>query len=345
MKRSNGLRVAWTVGAITLATFGTLGTLQAFQSTPATTGTTTTQAPPGTQAGRTQAPLDRGSRVLLGSTTLYVLGDASELVQGCYLPCACPLSLAPEFRGTFALARVISPDPAFEAYRIDDVNWLASLSNDLHITGSGDYRVSTSGNVQELVLDLRIDSGPLTRYDSGLVPGGNGGRTPTLDLSINANDLVCFDTVLSIDARPATQSAVSYGIGEGSLAAEGCFDPCSCPVSLQPLRGTYGLLPLGTVAGFDEFAVLNMELGVGAFVDLDPLPTTPIAHGAGIYRLATDGSGTQQMVLGLGVLGSGATRFDSGLVPGGGLPVIEISVARNGFYCLDQVFGLVSAPR
>jgi hypothetical protein len=54
--------------------------------------------------------------------------------------------------------------------------------------------------VERLGLDLTVDGEPQTHYDSGLVPVG--AAFPRIDTSISINNLVCYDTLIHVDAWP-----------------------------------------------------------------------------------------------------------------------------------------------
>ena len=62
-------------------------------------------------------PLEEG-------TTLYRLGAASSLEEGCQAPCACPLLITDDVFGTFALTFHATDGKGQDHYRMHDVNWV-----------------------------------------------------------------------------------------------------------------------------------------------------------------------------------------------------------------------------
>lgn len=332
---------------IPIAMFATLPWVLGAQSATQTNKTTT------------QGVMSAKSSSLMQSTELasrrivYTLAEEANYVTGCFPPCMCPLKLAPNIRGTFELRRVISQDTSFRAFAIDNVNWLVTTASlpegdqELFITGSGQYRVSSSGGStqQELVLQLQVGDSEPAQFSSGIVPGGSMSGLPTIDVAINMNNLQCFDILIGVVAGPLAGSGVSpYGLTLDATRALGCVPPCLCPITLAGLSGDFGLVALTSPnPNFTEFAVVGIDWEIGPLPPAPPVFDGDPVRGAGIYRIANDASGNQEMLLNL-IQGNTAQRYESGLVSGASFPNINIAVALNDFFCFDEIFGVQAAP-
>ncbi len=296
-------------------------------------------------AGLALAAAALAQGTVLSST--YVLDRNSMLALGCVGGCACPIWLVPDFRGTFDLKKVTSPDPAFEQYAITSVNWLAGHANgEVRVVGSGTYKVgsSSTGPVQRLILDLRVGEAPVDSYDSGLIAGGTGGEFPTIDVPLALANPVCFGAFLHVSAGAAPLSAlVHYKLAAGTFQ-EGCLPPCMCPLMQEvPVTGTFDLVPIWRNPPSVEYGVVNLDWAIHSFPP--PLPAFIPVNGAGIYQLFGGWPGSpHRMLLDLEV-GGADEHYDSGLVRGSSMPIIPISLAMNGFFCYDRVFVILAVPR
>ncbi len=288
-------------------------------------------------------------------TPVYRLQEDASLVQGCFPPCLCPIQLGDDLRGTFELRPLPTANPLFRTFAVRQVNWLVRLGGvDQRVIGSGIYRVANLplGPLHELVLDLVIgdEHGAPVRFDSGLVPGGQRGRFPAIDIQIDANDLSCFDTLIHVRARsvPRTQ-LVPYELKASSSYQEGCLDPCLCPLYLErPVVGNFALVRIFEEANAVEFGVVELDWAILP-APPSPLPYFSPVSGSGIYRVegpfgpSPSIAGSQRMILDLDVEGT-PDRWDSGPVPGVSLPDISIDLAVNGFFCYDRIFAVRAAP-
>jgi hypothetical protein len=141
-------------------------------------------------------------------TTLYTLSPESTYIWGCFGLCKCPIFLASEFGGTFGLEPMPSDDLDFSVFAVTDVDWdLTFRGQEIPISGSGTYEVGTIDGepFHQLVLDLQFGDdpeAPIQTFDSGLVPGGESGEFPDIDISINEYDLQCLDTLIHVVAGP-----------------------------------------------------------------------------------------------------------------------------------------------
>jgi hypothetical protein len=130
----------------------------------------------------------------------YRLDEGSAYTSGCFGPCVCP-AISAAMRGTFLLTPAGS-DPLFTTYQVTEVRWSVALGEpDLHITGSGTYRIGGEFALQQqLSLDLLVGDQPARHFDSGLVTGS--APFPGISVTLSLNGEACFDTVLAVNAAP-----------------------------------------------------------------------------------------------------------------------------------------------
>jgi hypothetical protein len=147
------------------------------------------------------------------SSTIYALAATSDYEIGCFGPCACPVLIAAQVRGTFVLTPTYV-DPLFQHFAVTAVDW--KLSSGQLVRGSGTYKVGGEFAVQQqMVLDLAIGNGPPLRYDSGLQLGGG---SEDIRIRIQRHPGACFDTSFVIDARAVAREPASVPPG-GTLPA------------------------------------------------------------------------------------------------------------------------------
>jgi hypothetical protein len=276
------------------------------------------------------------------ASTIYRLNPDSNVQQGCFAPCMCPILLGSGVRGTFVLTPTGS-DGVFKTWAVSDVNWIAAFGDrELRVTGSGTYKIGGEfGMQQQLALDLKIGDDPVEHFDSGLVSGGE--RFPEISVAISMRGQVCFDTVFFVDASPVPPDQINpYALVPESTFQQGCFPPCECPLGVpEPISGTFALVDLRRDPLVTEFAVVNIDwLVVGA----PDAPGTPV-RGVGTYRLGGEVAVQQQLGVDLRVGDGDLTHFDSGREAGGGqFPRIDIVISANGLYCFDTVIDLHAFP-
>ncbi len=148
----------------------------------------------------------------------YELRDRSLYMDGCFgsgtRPCLCRIRVATSLEGTFGLSQAPSEEPAFDVYEITDVQWVATFGDEeIEITGSGLYKVGRAEGemTQRLTMDLEVGGAETAFFDSGLVPGGDAGFPPSIDIAIRMPDAECTNVVLNIVAGPAgVESAAAY---------------------------------------------------------------------------------------------------------------------------------------
>jgi hypothetical protein len=149
----------------------------------------------------------------------YMLGAASLYEEGCFGTCACAVKAEP-LAGRFGFVKL--RDTALETdWAVVDVRWLVRTSPytaalaGTPVTGNGVYVIHKDGTGQRLMLDLIENGVGPTRFDSGLVPGGqegpDGGPPRRLDISVAANGFACTDRVYAIHAKRRDAASVDLG--------------------------------------------------------------------------------------------------------------------------------------
>lgn len=137
---------------------------------------------------------------------VYRLGKGSQVQEGCFGPCMCPLRAAEDLRGALLLEPVPGPSASpFREYRVSWLLWRYGIGTGwTRVTGQGSYRVGGEVAIaQQLVLDLRVGDEPPQRYDSGLVPGGSDReRFPPITIELPRDGRACYDRVFTIVAAP-----------------------------------------------------------------------------------------------------------------------------------------------
>ncbi len=163
-------------------------------------------------------------------TFLYALQDASAYTEGCFgvpgqVPqCMCPILLAPAFSGTFGLTNVPDGDPLLNAFEITNVQWTATLGTTLSFTGSGLYEVGATPDgtpVHRMTLELLVNGeGPVV-FDSGLVPGGDSSNPPVIDIGIG-DGFGCPGRRMSLAAAPDTPNPADVAPpgGDGAVGIQ-----------------------------------------------------------------------------------------------------------------------------
>src|SRR5204863_3751845 len=147
------------------------------------------------------------------------------------------------------------------------------------VTGSGAYRIGGEFALQQqLSLDLQVGADKVQHFDSGLVTGP--APFPEIKATISVNGQKCFDTVFEVSASPVPLDQIRpYRLLEGSTFQRGCFGACDCAVGpLDPISGTFALVPLEPTPLSREFAVVNIRWRVAEASG--PVPV----RGSGTYR-------------------------------------------------------------
>ena len=293
-----------------------------------------------------------------GLTPIHRLRDDSSFAEGCFTPpCLCPIQFIPTLRGTLEVKQVPSTDPLFNLFVVSDVNWLVGTgASERRVVGTGTYRVAAGAGLHQMSLDLSIDGAAPVEFDSGLVPGGQPGAFPKIDISLSiANNGACFDQVFNLVSTPLRRHQIEPYALENSVYQEGCLPPCLCPLfAEQPVQGRFGLVPLAAPSPTPlpqlppqtEWAVVRF----GARILPVPPSVTPAftpVSGFGIYQvdlLSTQTPANHRMRLQLDV-GGQMDEWDSGSIPGASFPLIDIDLGVNDFFCFEQIFKLEAVPQ
>ncbi len=224
-------------------------------------------------------------------------------------------------------------------YAVTDVNWLVSIGGtDTTVTGDGTYKIGGEFALQQqLSLDLQVGGDKVQHFDSGLVTGP--APFPDIKVTISVNGQVCFDFEVSASPVPLDQIH-PYCLLDGSTFQRGCFEACDCAVGpLDPIVGTFALVPLDTTPLFREFAVVNVR-----WLVLDPSDRLPVRR-FGTYKVGGEFAVQHQLKLLLKVNGEESALFDRGLVPGGGnFPRIDIPTSISRAVCFDTLINIHAAP-
>ncbi|HOW72067.1 MAG TPA: hypothetical protein PKY77_15815 [Phycisphaerae bacterium] len=134
---------------------------------------------------------------------------------------------------------------------------------------------------------------------------------------------------------------VVYVLDARSTWQQGCFPPCKCPLGPEtPVKGTFKLVSEGFSDWYDRYAVTDVDWTVET-------AEGKVLHitGSGSYMVGGDFVLDQRLTLDLSTNGGASERFDSGMVIGGGLPRIDITVSINQLYCQDTVIHVIAAPQ
>jgi hypothetical protein len=134
---------------------------------------------------------------------LYILEKSSDFQEGCFYLCECPIVDRNDVQGRFSLIP-LGTENGYEVFSVIDLVWTVGadlIGSPIDIHGSGTYR--TSGQSQEVVLDLVVGDRKIERYQSGLVPVIV--PFPAIDIVVLTYPYGCYDTVIEVGAVPANQ--------------------------------------------------------------------------------------------------------------------------------------------
>jgi hypothetical protein len=186
-----------------------------------------------------------------GDSLLLELTRGTTFIQGCFDPCACPISLTEDVSGTMVLKpRVLGG--TVDIYDVIDVDWQVGSGGAFgsHYTGSGTYtRFKEVASLQQLELDLATSKDVISHFDSGMVPIKV--VFPQIDITISINGMFCFDTVFHVVAAPVEPDPADLN-GDGHVDG---FD-------LGLLLGAWGPCPICIIGPCPCLGDLNGDMVV-----------------------------------------------------------------------------------
>ncbi len=189
---------------LTLSTDG--GPPQAFFSdfVPADSGPMTLDIPVSLNGMYCYDTVLRVSAVPATRVERYALTDASTYQQGCFDPCDCLLEAPRPMSGTFDLVPLFDTGTVagYAVARTRLVVPPAPGLRPLRFAGFGRYTLVQGFAGPADTMSLLLRSGTLvTPFDSPLE--NTSTMFPAISVTVDMNDMVCFDKLLTIDAFPA----------------------------------------------------------------------------------------------------------------------------------------------
>lgn len=160
----------------------------------------------------------------------YFLRAASSYQQGCWGPCACPLSNHETIRGTFTL-NLISVGNVTDFYQVTNVQWnvptLAGRPFGEVLTGSGTFSAGQVGiaNHQHMTLDLTLAPalplwGSMQHFETTVAAGVRTIAPPVIDIEVANSTSGCPGIRLRI---VASRCSADWN-ADGSLSVQDIFD-------------------------------------------------------------------------------------------------------------------------
>jgi hypothetical protein len=279
---------------------------------------------------------------------LYRLNDGSFHTSGCLPPCACPISLLGDVRGTFRLTP-ISISQFEQRFEVEEVHWtvIGLTGTETVVKGGKGLYTRTSlptGVTQQLEVVLSIDGGPDTKFDSGPMPGG--GTFPDIDIPIADNGFVCLNQVFDLRSSPVPASDVTPHVLMGTTYQEGCFPPCLCPITLPvEVVGRFDLVVVDKQPFVTRHNVVNLEWKFkgGTFGG----NRSTFVTGTGSYKVV-EGLGPlpqQSISLCLAFNGVELAPFTGGPEFFSPANTFAIVASQNGMVCFDRVFDIMAKPQ
>lgn len=134
----------------------------------------------------------------LGQTTYYLRQSTSQ--QGCFIGCACLLTLKEPLTGSFVLTPS-TPDPVFQNYTISNANFLMGNGWNQTFAGNGTYQVGGDpAALERMQLDLTVNAAFPHHWDSGHQAPSS--PAPAIHSVLTINNYQCYDIELTINATP-----------------------------------------------------------------------------------------------------------------------------------------------
>ncbi len=294
-------------------------------------------------------PTTAGDPLGIGGSAVFRMGPDATFQEGCFPPCLCPILNEQPVIGTFQLVSPALSTSGIHTYAVQEVNLLVPGYHGLRITGAGRYSVGSPNPItvleQRMELDLQVGDHPVEHFDSGWVPFQN---YPNIHVTVSIHGMFCFDRVIVFSASRVSPAEITpYTLVPGATYQQGCCftSPCDCLCSEpRPMVGEFGLIPLFDNSLFRYLALVNARWQV-----VSPDATNAVAlRGAGLYSVGGEFAAMHRLMLAMFLNNTGPTRFDSGLVVGGGLfPTIDILVSTQAMdpnACVDTYLHVVAKP-
>jgi hypothetical protein len=128
-----------------------------------------------------------------------------------------------------------------------------------------------------------------------------------------------------------------YELSSASKYKEGCVSPCTCPLRIAELSGTFKLVRGNTNPDFTEFNLEEISWSVNTYNGR----TVHKITGAGIYQMSNK---MNRLILDISIDGE-KEHFDSGSVPvRNEFPAIKMMIDR-GSKCLNTWLNIDAYPR
>ena len=134
----------------------------------------------------------------------YRLAGDSTYQRGCFDPCDCPLEIPRQLHGDFTLVPVLEHGTYVE-YAVPWARFVVppvdNASEEIRLTGFGTYTLVQGfvGPAHQLDLRLRTSCGDAERFGNALM-NTDPSFPSEIDIVVDKNNQICFDTVLSIYA-------------------------------------------------------------------------------------------------------------------------------------------------
>lgn len=208
--------------------------------------------------GSLAAPPIAGQAIGAGPYVYELSAPPSKFEWGCFGPCACPLYTQSEIVGTFVLG-LSHADQLYTYYDVTDLRWkVQSPDGPVAITGSGTYlRGGEVALTEQLSLDLVFGEGPVQHFDSGM--HAVGATFPEINTSVSLHGEWCFDSLLTVDAKPIGLASVDGRGGLSLAVGPNPFSGIAEAVFTMPGAGTVDL-GVFDLAGRSVRALVRHEL-------------------------------------------------------------------------------------
>jgi len=139
----------------------------------------------------------------------YSLDADSTFQQGCFDPCDCILEEPRPMKGGFSLIPLFLAGNWAE-YAVVELGFAVPAADGvpaLTLTGAGQYTLiqGFAGPIQTMQLRVVVDDLAPAFFDREL--DNTTTLFPNIDITVDMNDMVCFDQILSISASPLLPGA------------------------------------------------------------------------------------------------------------------------------------------